>query len=82
MTPIKYIYIDSKHLPHFQYIYKMTRKCTRRLVNVCTSEKLIDFRSEDVLIRIGVVGENTEENLKLLSKGKGKRTFKIFTNLK
>lgn len=60
----------------------MTRKCTRRLVNVCTSEKLIDDRSEDVLIRIGVVGENTEENLKLLSKGKGKRTFKIFTNLK
>lgn len=82
MTPIEYIYLDSKHLPHFQYTYKMTRKCTRRLVNVCTSEELIDFRSEDVLIRIGVVGENTEDNLKLLSKGKGKRTFKIFTNLK
>lgn len=73
MTPIEYIYLDSKHLPHFQYIYKMTRKCTRRLVNVCTSEELVDFRYEDVLIRIGVVGENTEENLKLLSKGKVKR---------
>lgn len=82
MPPIEYIYLDSKNLPHFQYVYKMTRKCTHRLVNVCTSEELSDFRSVDILIRIGVVGHYAEENLKLLSKGKGKRTFKIFTNLK
>lgn len=50
----------------------MIRKCICCLVNVCMSEKLIDFRFEDVLIRIGVVGENIEENLKFLLKGKGK----------
>lgn len=46
------------------------------------SEELIDFRFEDFLIRIGVVGENIEENWKFLLKGKGKWIFKIFINLK
>nr|XP_034318945.1 uncharacterized protein LOC117687017 [Crassostrea gigas] len=71
--PNDYIYISTKHLGHFQYVYTLARNCTLRLVNVCTSEDLSDFRSEDVLIRIEVVGDYTEENLKLLSKGKAKR---------
>lgn len=71
--PVDYIYISTKHLGHFQYVHTLARNCTHRMVNVCTSEDLSDFRSEDVLIRIGVVGEYTEENLKLLSKGKVKR---------
>lgn len=75
MQPIDYIYISAKHFDHFQYVYKLTRNCTHRLVNVCTKEDLKDFMSEDVYIRITVVGDFTEENLKLLSKGKGKKAF-------
>lgn len=68
--PVDFIYISTKHLDHFQYVYTLTRNLTYRLVNVCTSEDLSDFRSEDVLIKIEVVGHYTEENLNLLSKGK------------
>lgn len=50
----------------------LVRNCIYCMVNVCMSEDLSDFRFEDVLIRIGVVGEYIEENLKFLLKGKGK----------
>lgn len=73
--PVDFIYISTKYLDHFQYVYTLTRNLTYRLVNVCTSEDLSDFRSEDVLIKIEVVGHYTEENLNLLSKGKGKTAF-------
>lgn len=78
--PVDYIYISTKHLGHFQYVHTLARNYTHRMVNVCTSEDLSDFRSEDVLIRIGVVGEYTEENLKLLSKGKGKTQARSTSN--
>lgn len=77
--PVDYIYISTKHLGHFQYVYTLARNCAHRLVNVCTCEDLSDFRSEDVLIRIRVVGDYTEENLKLLAKGKGKTQARSFS---
>lgn len=39
------------------------------------SEDFSDFRFEDVLIKIEVVGYYIEENLNLLLKGKGKIVF-------
>lgn len=75
-SKIQYLYYKVHTFQHFYYIYKLTRECTLRISgeNRCPSSIIeTDFEPKDVILKIGIVGAFTEENLRFISKIKGKR---------
>lgn len=75
-SKIQYLYYKVHTFQHFYYIYKLTRECTLRISgeNRCPSSIIeTDFEPKDVILKIGIVGAFTEENLRFISKVKGKR---------
>lgn len=71
--PIDYVYLKAKEFQHFHYILNMTRGCIPRMEKVRKTEDEANIvLSEDFLIRIGIIGKYTDQNLGLLSKKKVK----------
>lgn len=73
-SKIQYLYYKVHTFQHFYYIYKLTRECTLRISgeNRCPSSIIeTDFEPKDVILKIGIVGAFTEENLRFISKIKG-----------
>lgn len=72
-TSIKYFNIKAKHFQHFHYVINLAKDCELRLEKVIKSENRKKCVSDkDVMIKIGIVGDLTDDNLNLLSKGKGR----------
>lgn len=75
---VKYSYYKAKYFQRFHYNYKLMRDCHDRIKGLrgtkvqknLTAENTED--AEEVLIKIGIVGEFTEDKLNLLLKRKGK----------
>lgn len=73
-SKIQYLYYKVHTFQHFYYIYKLTRECTLRISgeNRCPSSIIeTDFEPKDDILKIGIVGAFSEENLRFISKVKG-----------
>lgn len=73
-SSIKYFYIKAKHFQHFYYVNNLAKDCELRLEKVIRDENRRKYGS-DKEVMIKVIGNHTDDNLKLLSKVKGKLDF-------
>lgn len=71
-SSVQYIYTKAKHFQHFYYIYNLTRDCHDHIEGLRTTNDRTNFMAEDIVIKIGIVGELTEDKLTLLLKRRGK----------
>lgn len=72
---VKYSYYKAKYFQRFHYNHKLMRDCQDRIEGLRSTRdqvNLIGDDAEDVIIKIGIVGEYTEDKLNLLLKRKGK----------
>lgn len=60
---IEYFHFKVNNFEHFEYIYKLTKNYTQNDV------LMNDMQLKDIIIKIGVVGKFTEDNLNLFPKG-------------
>lgn len=68
---IKYFYFKVKNFEHFKYIFNLTRNYTQN------DGLLNEIQLDDIIIKIGVVGKFTDDNLNLFPKGKTNLTGKL-----
>lgn len=66
-----YLFWHAKHFQHFHYLYNLVRDCENRVEKLKQSKDLTNRMPGDVVIKIGIVGNFTEENVKLISKRSG-----------
>lgn len=65
------IFFKVKYFQAFYYHYKLAMDCKRRIEKILKSNDIGDAMTEDVFIKIGIVGAFTDADLKLVSKGRG-----------
>lgn len=68
----QYIYYNAKYFQHFYYIYNLTRDCHDRKEGLRKTNNRANLMAEDIVIKIGIVGESTEDKLCSLLKRRGK----------
>lgn len=68
---ITYLFWRAEHFHHFYYLYNLARDCKYRVEKLKQSKDLANRMPEDVAIKIGIVGNFTEDNVKLISKRSG-----------
>lgn len=68
---ITYLFWHAKHFEHFHYLYKLARDCENRVEKLKQSKNLANRMPEDVVIKIGIVGNFTKDSVKLISKRSG-----------
>lgn len=71
-SSVQYIYYKAKHFQHFHYIYNLTRDCHDRIERLRKTNDRANLMAEDIVIKIGIVGESTEDKLCSLLKRRGK----------
>lgn len=71
-SSLQYFYYNAKHFQHFYYIYNLMRDCHARKEEMRKTSDEKNALAEKIIVKLGIVGEYTEDNLKLLSK-RGKR---------
>lgn len=74
---VVYLYFKSKCFKRFNEIYNETMDCIHRFENKQTKQRL----SMDVIVKIGVVGNFTDDNLKVFSKGKRNLSEEAHTHI-
>ncbi|XP_052695128.1 uncharacterized protein LOC128173472 isoform X2 [Crassostrea angulata] len=67
----QYIYYNAKYFQHFYYIYNLTRDCHDRKEGLRKTNNRANLMAEDIVIKIGIVGESTEDKLCSLLKRRG-----------
>lgn len=67
-----FYYKPAKLFPHFDYFYNLTRKCIERIEGMEKSEGQSKLLSKDVVIKIGIAGWFSKNNLELISERTGK----------
>lgn len=81
-SPIEYFYYKAaKDFKDFFHAYNLTRDCQSRVQWVLKRNDQINTLSTGVVIKIGIAGRFTEDNLSLISKRRGK-VFNIPTTTK
>lgn len=70
-SSVQYFYYKAKHFEHFHYIYNLVKECNDRIKGLKRNNDRRNCMAEDVVIKIGFVGEFTEEQLNFLSKRRG-----------
>lgn len=70
-SSVQYIYYKAKHFQHFHYIYNLTRDCHDRIERLRKTNDRANFMTEDIVIKIGIVGKSTEDKLCSLLKRRG-----------
>lgn len=65
-------YKAEKCFQHFHYIYNLTRNCKSRVEEFQNIKDTSNIMSKGVVIKLGIVGKFTDDNLNLVSKFKGK----------
>lgn len=71
-SSVQYFYYNAKHFQHFQYIYNLMRDCHDPIEGLRRTNDRRNCMAKDIIIKIGIVGEFTEDKLNLLSKRRGK----------
>lgn len=72
-SSVQYFYYNAKHFQHFHYIYNLMRDCHERIESLRRTNDRINCMAENVIIKIGIAGEFTEDKLDLISKRRGRR---------
>lgn len=70
-----YVFYKAKHFQAFHYYYKLARDCRRRIEKIIKSNDVGDVMTEDLFIKIGIVGKFNDADLKLISEGRGNINF-------
>lgn len=68
---VKYLFWKAKYYEHFHYVYKLVRDCKTRVDMLQKKNDLANPMPKDVIVKIGIVGDCTEDNIKLISKRQG-----------
>lgn len=68
---VKYLLWKAKYYEHFHYVYKLVRDCKTRVDMLQKKNDLANPMPKDVIVKIGIVGDCTEDNIKLISKRQG-----------
>lgn len=68
----------AKLFPHFYYIYNLTRKCKSRIDRMRKSKDQSEPMSKDVVIKIGIAGWFSKNNLELISERTGILIFFLY----
>lgn len=66
-----YIFYKAKYFQAFHYYCKLVRHCRSRTEKVLKSNDRGNVITENVFIKIGIMGEFTDDDLKLISKRSG-----------
>lgn len=66
-----YIFYKAKYFQAFHYYCKLVRHCRSRTEKVLKSKDRGNVITENVFIKIGIMGEFTDDDLKLISKRSG-----------
>lgn len=74
---VVYLYFKSKCFKRFNEIYNETMDCIHRFENKQTKQRL----SMGVMVKIGVVGNFTDDNLKVFPKGKRNLSEEAHTHI-
>lgn len=68
---VKYLLWKAKYYEHFHYVYNLVRDCRTRVVKLLPENDLAYPMPKDVIVKIGIVGDYTEDNVKHISKRPG-----------
>lgn len=66
-----YLFYKAKYFQAFHYYYKLARDCKRRIETIMKSNDVEDVMTEDLFIKIGIVGKFNDADLKLILEGRG-----------
>lgn len=66
-----YIFYKAKYFQAFHYYCKLVRHCRSRTEKILKSKDRGNVITENVFIKIGIMGEFTDADLKLISKRSG-----------
>lgn len=77
-----YLFYKAKYFQAFHYYYKLARDCIRRIETIMKSNDVEDVITEDLFIKIGIMGKFTDADLTLISKEKGNIYSKVKCELK
>lgn len=69
---VKYLLWKAKYYEHFLYVYNLVRDCKTRVEKLLTENDLANPMPKDVIVKIGIVGDYTEDDVKHISKRPGK----------
>lgn len=69
---IKYLFWRAKYYEHFHYVYNLVRDCKTRVEKLLLKKNDLTYpMPKDVMVKIGIVGDYTEDNVNLISKRPG-----------
>lgn len=71
IEPIQYWFYQSEQFPRFQYIYNQIMDCKTRIDKAGMGKIRTHQISENVNIKIGIIGGMTDTDCNLISKRKG-----------
>lgn len=74
---MKYLFWKGKYYEHFHYVDNLVKDCKTRVDMLQMKNDLAYPMPKDVIVKIGIVGDYTEDNIKLISKRQGSISFKI-----
>lgn len=75
--PIQYWFYQSEQFPRFQYVYNQTRDCESRIEEAGIGRIRTHQMCKKVNIKIGIIGEFTDKDCRLISKREGSKTLYI-----
>lgn len=68
---MKYLLWKAKYYEHFHYVYNLVRDCKSRVQKLLKKNDMPYPMPKDVIVKIGIVGDYTQDNVKLISKRQG-----------
>lgn len=71
LEPIQYWFYSAEKFPRFHYVYNQTMDCKSRVEKMGTSGIQTHHMPKKVFIKIGIIGESTDNVCNLISKRKG-----------
>lgn len=75
------LFFKMKQFRHFQYVYNQTADCESRVQKLQNDIVSTNQMAKDILIKIRILGDFSDEDLNLISKSEG-RVFMIYHNKK
>lgn len=74
IEPIQYRFYKPEQFPRFQYIYNQIMDCKSRIEKAGIGRIQTHQMSQNVIIKIGTIGDFTDKKCNLISKRKGRKT--------
>lgn len=68
---VKNLLLKGKYFEHFHHVYSLVRDCKTRIEKLLKNNGPAYQMPEDVIVKIGIVGHHTKDNVYLISKRPG-----------